>query len=1068
MSTDEFWSELETAVSPTQYQPHRRGDIISARIETPNGAYYILKQPHTHEYLRLSEEDYALWWQMNGRLSIKSILFYNLRRFKSLPISRFTQFVDTLKQSHFLQDDPVNVYDQIQTELDQRTPASRGRRLLNGFLETKLEISGLDGSFIPLHRRTKWLFSSLMQFALLALIIVGGVLFGVLFWNQKFTLLGDGSWSVVTLFVANLVVIGIHELAHGLTVKHYGRELDRGGFLIYWGLPAFYVDTRDMWLSPRRERIAVSWAGPHSGLIIGGAMGLLLTAVLLDFLPIFISTFFYQLGFIAYLTVFFNLNPLLELDGYFMLMDWLEMPNLRARAIHFWREQLWGKLKAARADKTLGRLYPSLPRTEQIFLIYGGLTIAYSIYALIFALYYWRDRIVPFVESLWSDYGTAGQMAVLGLTTVLIIPAIYFIAHYGWSRIQAGLEWLAHRDLLARPDVLALLLGIPILAGIPLILLALSAFPQGEIWVNLFVWLLHLGSIAALLGVARQLPGSRFQWAMVALTAVPFSITIAWAAHNLDAPFLRDVALFAAAAAAIAFGAVSWFTIRPTYRQQLDRAVTVGVILLGVLYAAGLYGLNGRLSPHLALITVALFIGFTLATPLWLNFARSRFALPWLLIILAMLTVPLLPLYPQFHLPVLLLWLYGGLLYLLLSSMAEFKQHQGMETGDVAIYNERQRLIDGFNHFMTAFFSSYEAVFGGRRLAAIQAEIQTRGVLDLDDGILEISNRCRTGLLLAIDRLDDLAGTPFTRKAGQAAYDSLPWLEAETLGQRVLSQMEWGSGLAQGFIRAQDGRRALVRGADIFAGMDAVGIGEITAVLQPHIARKGTFLGRQEHDATHFFLIESGEVAVLKDGEQIGIVSAGGYGGTQALLASGEYAHSYQAIASTRTLRIARDQFDPLLRADTTLAKQVSSGDETRQLLKKLPLFRDLSPQQLSTIDARLRHRAVNAGDVIVQQGDVRSDLFIIVTGEVDLLLDEKINGNLGAGEYFGEYALFADTPYMATYRAKTAVKLLLLDEEKFDELTADSASMSHYVEQRGTGRAIAGRRGGSQTTPVR
>lgn len=1059
MSTDEFWSALETAVSPTQYRPNRRGNIISARIEAPDGAYYILKQPDTHEYLRLSEEDYALWWQMDGDSSIKSLLFYNLKRFKSLPIGRFTQFVDTLKQGHFLQDDPINVYDQIEADLDNRQPASRGRKLLNGFLETKLEITGLDDSFTPLYRRVQSLFSPLAQFALLALIAVGGVLFGLLFLHGKFSLLGDGSWSVITLFIANLVVIGIHELAHGLTVKQYGRELNRGGFLLYWGLPAFYVDTRDMWLSPRRERIAVSWAGPHSGLIIGGAIGVLLTATLLNPIPTILSTFLYQLGFIAYLSVFFNLNPLLELDGYFILMDWLEMPNLRARAIHFWREQLWGKLKSARADKTLRQLYPSLPRTEQIYLIYGGLTLIYSLYALIFAVYYWRDHIVPFVQSLWTEHGTAGQMAVLVLTAVIIIPTIYFIAHYGWSRIRASLEWLARRDLLARPDVLALLLGLPILIGIPLTYFTLSTFPQGRIWADLFIWMLHLGSVAAMIGVVRQLPGSRFQWAMAALTAVPLSITIAWTANYLAVPFIRDAALFAAAAAAITFGAVSWFTIRPTYRQLSDRWATVAVILLGVLYAAGLYGINGRLSPTLTLIIIPLFFGFALAVPLWLNFARSRFALPWLLIILGLLTVPLLQQYPSLHLPVLLLWLYGGLLYLLLSSLAEFKQHQVTTTGDVAVYNERQRLIDSFNHFMVAFFSSYEAVFGGRRLDAIQTQIRALGALDLDDGILEISNRCRTGLLLAIDRLDDLAGTPFTRKAGQAAYDSLPWLEAETLGQRVLSRMEWGSGLAKGFIRAQDGRRALVRGADIFSGMDAVGIEEITAVLQSHPVRKGAFLGKQEHDATHFFIIESGEVAVLKEGEQIGTLMAGGCGGTQALLASGNYDHSYQAITTTHTLRIARDDFDPLLRADTTLAKQVSSGDKTRQLLKKLPLFRALSPQQLSTVDARLRHRTVNAGDIIVHQGDRRSDLFIIATGQVDLLLDEKVSGNLAAGEYFGEYALFADTPYMATYRAKTAVTLLLLDEEKFDELTADSASMSHYVEQRGTGRAIAGRK---------
>ncbi len=1056
MSIEQFWQELQTAVTLTEYTPHRRENIVTARIKTEDKPYYILKQPDLYNYLRLSEEDYALWWQMDGRTSIKALLFYHLKRFKSLPIGRFTEFVEALRQEHFLQETPVNLYDQIETELEARRPASRGRRLLNGFLETKVELDSLDTLFTALYGRLRWVFSPIAQVALLALIIVGTVLFGAIYQRQAFTLLGDSSWNLLTLLLANLTVIGVHELAHGLTVKQYGRELNRGGFLLYWGMPAFYVDTRDMWLSPRRERIAVSWAGPHSGLIIGGVMGVLLAAVLVYPLPSILTTFLYQLGLIAYLTVFVNLNPLLELDGYFILMDWLEMPNLRARAIHFWREQVWGKIKTAYTEKTWQIQPADLPRDEQIFFVYGGLTLGYSSYALTLAFNFWGDRLLPFVNTLWQS-GIYGQIALLALTAVTLIPALYFIAHYGWSRVQHALDWLANRDLLARPDVLALLLGLPILIGIPLILLALWLLPQGEIWANLLMLMLHLGSAAALFGVARQLPGSRFQWAIYALTAVPLSITVAWAAREL--PLWRDIALYAAAAAAISFGAVSWFTIRPDMSHFADRAIAVTILLMGFLYEGMLYGLYGRFSPFLTLLTAALFFGFLLASPLWLNFARSRFAFSWLLIILALFTIPLLPLYPQLHLPVLLLWLYGSLLYLLLSNMAEFKQRQ-TAVSEAAIYNKRQRLIDSYTHFTAAFFSSYEAVFGGRRLAAIQKEMEAIGTLSMEESIIEIGSRCRARLLLAIDRLDDLAGTPFTRKAGRAAYDSLAWLEAETLGQHVLSHTEWGSSLAKGFIRAQDQRTALVRQADIFAGMDADGIEEITAVLHSQTVRKGTILGRQGHEATQFFLIESGKVALLKDGEQIGTLSAGGYGGTHALLADGVYEHSYRALTRVQLLRLDRTHFNPIFRADAALAKQMESSGQERDLLQKLPLFRDLSPQQIGSIDARLRNRTVAKGEIIVRQGELRSDLFIISKGEVDVRLvmdgESKLVGSLGVGEYFGEYALFADTPYTATYQAKTAVNLLLLDEETFDNLTANSASMSHYVQQLGTGRALS------------
>jgi CRP-like cAMP-binding protein len=64
-----------------------------------------------------------------------------------------------------------------------------------------------------------------------------------------------------------------------------------------------------------------------------------------------------------------------------------------------------------------------------------------------------------------------------------------------------------------------------------------------------------------------------------------------------------------------------------------------------------------------------------------------------------------------------------------------------------------------------------------------------------------------------------------------------------------------------------------------------------------------------------------------------------------------------------------------------------------------------------------------------------------------------------GPGEHFGDYALFANVPYLVTYRAVTDSRLLLLDEPTFDRLLAECAELSHYVEQIGSGRLIHTRR---------
>jgi putative peptide zinc metalloprotease protein len=1054
----DFWTAVTQAVDPTAYRPRRSEQVVVARLTGAHEPYYVLKQPLTQAYLRLSEADYAIWWQMDGRRSLKDLLLYSLRRYRALPIGRLNSLVADLRAGSFLCDAPTNLYEQIERQLTARAPASRGRRLVDGFLHSEIALTGLDDLFTPLYRRLHFLFTWPAQLFFILLILVGSVLFSRLLFQPDpvYTLSANGAAGIATLFLANILVIGLHEVAHALTTKHFGREVHRGGFLIYWGLPSFFVDTRDIWLSPRRARIAVSWAGPYSGWIIGSVAAVVLTAVALSYPQYtgsFWAGFLYQIGFIAFLSLFINLNPLLELDGYFILMDRLEMPGLRHRAFHFWQGALWNKL---RAHKNLRRFWTALRPAERVFTFYGGVTLVYSAYALFFALYFWQSRLFPFAQSVWTAHGLPGKLIVLLVTAVIVVPALYALFHLGWGHIRAGLEWLARRDLLARPDVLALLTALPFLLGLPALFIRLPPLLD-----SLTLWLLHLATGAALTAVARQLSGSRFQWALWALTAVPAGLALAWV---VTTPFWHDLGLLIAAAGVLAAGVVAWFTVSPNYLTTADRLLLGLFFVVAVAYAGVMVMLdNGRWLAS-SLILLAVFGSLALLTPLLINFWRSRFALPWSLLVLAILALPWLQFYPDLHLPVVAFWLYASLLYLLVGALAQFGRHEG-NAGEVAPFSERERLVNGFNHFMGAMFASYEAVFGGRRLAAIQAQMQALGPIDPDDGVLQIADRARVALLLAVDRLDDLAGALFTRRAGQAAYDSLPWLEAETLGRNVLADTDWGSGLAQGFIRARDRRAQLIRQADIFVGFDGSAVEQTLKIVSAWQGRAGQVMATADTEATQFFLIEAGEVAVYEEGIHTATLTTGGYFGTMALLGSGVYRASYRTLTPVRALVIDRHRFNPLLRADTALAQQVNSGAQIRWLLKQMPLFGSLSPQQLATVDARLQHRHVGVGEVVARQGQPRSHLFIVAEGVVEALACDEANGTevvvgrLGPGEHFGEYALFADKPYSYTYRTLYPTELLLLDEPTFDQLVATCDQMSHYVEQVGTGRLVATRR---------
>jgi putative peptide zinc metalloprotease protein len=1051
-----FWTAVAEAVNPSAYRPSRNGDFVAARLERAGEPYYVLKQPQHHTYLRLSEQDYALWWQMDGCKTIKDLLFYAFLRYSSLPIGRLNSLVNDLRQGHFLQDSSVGIYRQAQAQLAARAPAGRGRRLINAFLHSEWEVVGLENPFNQLYRWLAFLFTWPAQLFLLALILVGGGLFGRLIWVEQYSLIGGTAGpglGLLTFLLANLLVIFIHELAHGLMTKHLGRELHRGGFLIYWGLPAFFVDTRDTWLSPRLGRIAVSWAGPHSGLIIGGITGILLTLIASltpDSVRSLWASFIYQVGFIAYLSVFVNVNPLLELDGYFILMDWLDMPGLRQRSFLFLRRDFWKRLAA---NPLPWQFWPALPAAERIYTLFGALALAYSFYALLFSLYFWQSRLWPWIVRLWNEGGLPGRLLLAALAAAVVLPATYYLLLFALTRLQAALEWLARRDLLARADVLALLIGIP------LFLVSLWLFIGDPPLVYVATALLYLAAAVALAVVAYTLPGSRFQWAVWSLSAAAAAVTLA--ALLRISPW-HEIALLAANIAILTAGVIGWLTVRPSYLDGLDRGLMAFFLFSGLLTGLFAQWNNGIIAPLFTFILLATSFGLLLLTPLLLNFRRSRFALAWLLMTLSILALPWLALFPALHPAVALLWLYAGLLYLALALLAQFGRHLH-PTAEAAL-GERERLMAGFNHFLHALFASYEAVFGGRRLAAIQAQVAALGPLHQQATMWDVAERCRTALLLVVDRLDDLAGAPYTARMGQAAYDSLPWPEAETLARHLFARLEWGKHLAEGFIQAQDLRVDLIRQADIFAGFDDDAVQRVLSVARPLAARPTTLLAQAGDEATRLLLIESGEVAVIREGEQVATLSAGGYFGEAALLETGPYSATYQALLAVTALVIHRHDFDPLLRADTALASQVHVGAAERDLLKRMPLFNALSPQQITAVDARLRPLVVPAGKVVARQGQFRSHLFIVQSGLVEAVSrneqgEEVVVERISAGDHFGEYALFADTAYTATYRTAEDSKLLLLDEPTFDSLVTQCSQMSHYVEQIGSGRLIATRR---------
>src|SRR5919201_419348 len=111
----------------------------------------------------------------------------------------------------------------------------------------------------------------------LCLGVVGPLLVGIELIRGRYAVFGVSSLpllNVVVLVGLALLALAVHELGHGLAVKHAGRRVHRAGVRLYYGLPAAYVDTTDIWMAPPRQRLLTAFAGPWTGLVLGGLAAL--------------------------------------------------------------------------------------------------------------------------------------------------------------------------------------------------------------------------------------------------------------------------------------------------------------------------------------------------------------------------------------------------------------------------------------------------------------------------------------------------------------------------------------------------------------------------------------------------------------------------------------------------------------------------------------------------------------------------------------------------------------------------------------------------------------------------
>jgi putative peptide zinc metalloprotease protein len=450
----------------------RRGDLNVTRQVYQGQAWWVVKDPIALHYFRFRPEEYALLDMLDGRRSLEQLKERFEAEFppRRITVEELARFVSTLHRSGLVIGDRAGQGPQLFERRRQRLWKQWIAWLSNIM---SMRFRGIDPDRI-LERIDPWfgwLFSPPAIVAAMAFVASALLLVLVNFdvfrsklpeFHQFFA---AGNWLYLAIALGFTKVL--HEFGHGLSCKHYGGECHEMGVMLLVFTPCLYCDVSDSWMLPNKwKRAAIGAAGMYVELVLAAIATYLwwwshpgvFNQLCLDVM--FVS---------SVSTLLFNANPLLRYDGYYILSDIIEIPNLRQKA-----STILGRLAS--------RWCLGIKQPEDPFLPQRNLGL-FALYAVASSVYMWivTASIFLFVWNVFKPYRleVLGRLLAAGAIWGLVVrPAFGLVKFF---KVPGRRDEVKSRNLSITLAVAAALLAAVALIPLPQrVWCAAELRPRGE------------------------------------------------------------------------------------------------------------------------------------------------------------------------------------------------------------------------------------------------------------------------------------------------------------------------------------------------------------------------------------------------------------------------------------------------------------------------------------------------------------------------------------------------------------------------------------------------------------
>ena len=312
-----------------------RSDIGFSFRQSRHGKSYLIEDEANSKFYRVGIPEYTFLSMLDGKTTIQSAIASTSAKLGHAAFSES----EAARLCKWLIDAELaekNRHDMQQwQETTERRKVSERMQWLNPIM-LKIPIGNPDRFF---SRLDGYLGAALNRWTLIAWLVMCmlGSLLAVISFddlvNPPTPILDRNNW--LYLGVSWILLRFIHETSHGLVCKKNGGRVREWGVLFLLMIPLPYVDVTSAWRFPdRRSRILTSAAGMMAELFLAAIAciiwfssedGLIRQTALNTMLAASLTT------------VIFNMNPLMRFDGYHILSDWLDAPNLSTHGRQYMR-----------------------------------------------------------------------------------------------------------------------------------------------------------------------------------------------------------------------------------------------------------------------------------------------------------------------------------------------------------------------------------------------------------------------------------------------------------------------------------------------------------------------------------------------------------------------------------------------------------------------------------------------------------------------------------------------------------------------------------------------------------